>query len=398
MSDFADRWGLNPAHFWLRGKEPERIVEHDEKMGIWNVYGYPEAAEIIGDPVTFSSDSSRLLPDAEDKDEYSEGDLLQMAEPEHTNLRKQVGRVFSPAAVAKLGARITELATGILDELAGRDRIDLIKDFADPMSGILFCEILGIPPGDRELFRLIQQSIDSPVPISTVPPEDGEESYLEAQLAHLQPLRERLAEHVDGHRKNPSDDLLGVLTGLTKLDGTGLNDNEVTNFAIIMLGAGHLTSTVLIGNTGLLLDEFPDQAARVRADRALVPSVIEESLRFLTPAAATYRATTAEVKVGDTVIPKDQIVQVWYAAANRDPRQFERPHEFDPGRDPNPHFGFGRGIHYCLGAHMARLEGRIVFNLLLDRFPAMRTDPADPPSFFGAPDFIGLHSLPVRVN
>jgi len=367
-------------------------------MGVWHVYGYPETADILGDAITFSSDSSYLLPDAGDKSEYAEGDLLRMAEPEHTNLRKQVGRVFSPAAVAQLESRITELATKILDELAGEERIDLVTEFADPMSGILFCEILGIPTDDRELFKLIQQSIDSPVPMSTLETEEGAQSYLEAQLAHLQPLRDRLGEHVAERRAHPRDDLLGLLTELRKIDGTGLSDNEVMNFAIIMLGAGHLTSTVLIGNTALLLDEFPDQARRVRADRSLVPKVIEESLRFLTPASATYRATTVDTEIGGSFVPKDQMLQIWYSAANRDRRVFERPHEFDPSRDPNPHFGFGRGIHYCLGAHMARLEGRIVFNLLLDRLPVMRTDPDTPPSFFGAPDFIGLHSLPMVIR
>ncbi|MGK3202791.1 cytochrome P450 [Amycolatopsis sp. MEPSY49] len=395
MTDFADRWGLNPEHFWLRGKQPEQIVRHDEKLGVWHVYGYPEAVEILGDPVTFASDSSYLLPDADDKAEYAAGDLLQMAEPEHGNLRKQVGHVFSPKAVADLESRITKLAHELIDELAGREAIDLVTDFADPLSGTLFCELLGIPTDDRELFKLVQKSIDSPVQLSTLEQGEDQESYLEAQLAHLQPLRDRLTEHIVERRARPRDDLLSLLIRLRKLDGTGLDDTEALNFAIIMLGAGHLTSTVLIGNTALLFDEFPEQAARVRENRALVPSAIDESLRFLTPAAATYRASTTEVTIGGTRVPKDQMLQVWFACANRDKRQFTHPEVFDPARDPNPHLGFGRGIHYCLGAHMARMEGRIVFDILLDRFPVLRTDPDNPPKFYGAPDFVGLHSLPV---
>lgn len=397
MSDFAERWGLNPEHFWLRGKQPQKLVKYDEARGLWHVYGYAETVEIVGDPVTFTSDSSYLLPDAGDKSDYAEGDLLQMAEPEHGNLRKQVGHVFSPKGVADLESRITKLAHELLDELTGRDRIDLVTDFADPLSGTLFCELLGIPTDDRELFKLVQQSIDSPVELSLVEQGD-EQSYLEAQLAHLQPLRDRLREHIQERREEPRDDLIGLLTQLRKIDGTGLNDNEVLNFTIIMLGAGHLTSTVLIGNTALLLDEFPDQAARVREDRSLVPTVIDESLRFLTPAAASYRATTTEVTLGGQQIPKDQMLQIWYAAANRDNRMFADPAVFDASRDPNPHLGFGRGIHYCIGAHMARMEGRIVFNILLDRFPGLRADPDNSPVFYGAADFVGLHTLPMLTH
>lgn len=398
MTNFADRWGLNPEHFWLRGKQPEQIIKHDENLGLWHVYGYQETVQILSDPVTFSSDSSYLLPDAGDKSEYAEGDLLQMAEPEHGNLRKQVGHVFSPKAVADLESRISKLANELLDGLTGQDQIDLVGDFADPLSGTLFCELLGIPTDDRELFKLIQQSIDSPVQLSTLDQDGEQESYLEAQLAHLQPLRDRLKEHIIECRKQPREDLLSLLTQLEKVDGSRLNDNEALNFAIIMLGAGHLTSTVLIGNTALLLDEFPNQAAQVRENRSLVPTVIDESLRFLTPAAATYRATTTEVDIAGQRVPKDQMLQVWFAAANRDERQFANPEVFDPARDPNPHLGFGRGIHYCIGAHMARMEGRIVFNILLDRFPALRTDPDKPPTFYGAPDFVGLHTLPVYTS
>jgi hypothetical protein len=160
---------------------------------------------------------------------YAEGDLLQMAEPEHGNLRKQVGHVFSPKAVADLESRITKLADELLDGLTGRDRIDLVADFADPLSGTLFCELLGIPVDDRELFRLVQQSIDSPVQLSVVDQGGDQQSYLEAQLAHLAPLRDRLKEHIAHRRQEPSEDLIGLLTRLRKLDGSGLNDNEVVN-------------------------------------------------------------------------------------------------------------------------------------------------------------------------
>jgi cytochrome P450 len=173
--------------------------------------------------------------------------------------------------------------------------------------------------------------------------------------------------------------------------------DQIINFVIGMLGAGHLSTPLLIGNTMLCLESHPDQAARVRVDRSLVPTLLEETMRFLTPANATYRATSAEVTLGGVTIPKDQLVRAWLGPANRDPRRFTDPNTFDASRDPNPHLGFGHGDHHCLGRQMIRVETRIVFTILLDRYPDLRVDPEIPPVFFGSPDFTGVRSVSVRT-
>ncbi|MFH9073104.1 cytochrome P450 [Streptomyces alboflavus] len=396
MTNIADRWGLNDEFFWLRDKQPEELVSYDEKLGVWNVYGYPETVEILNDHETFSSDAVRLLPDAAAGAQYYEGDLSGMTGAEHASLRKQADRMFKPSALAKLEARLEKDAADLLDAVEGKDSFELIADFAEPLSGNLFCDMLGVPSSERELFKLVDKGLDSEVKVSTV--DQGGEGYVEAQIKHIQPLRDYLLEHIADRRKNPGEDLLSVIVNMKRHDGTQLSDNESVNFTMVMLGAGYLTGTVLIGDTMLVLDHLPEEAARVRADRSLIPGMIEEALRWFTPTAATYRATSREVEFAGKTIPADQYVVAWLAAANRDPRQFSNPNVFDLKRSPNPQLAFGRGTHYCLGAHLARMQGRIAFNALMDRFPNLSADPDNPPKFFPSPEMLGMHSMPVLTN
>ncbi|MFD6069129.1 cytochrome P450, partial [Amycolatopsis lurida] len=202
---------------------------------------------------------------------------------------------------------------------------------------------------------------------------------------------------VDDRRRNPREDLLTKLVE-AEVDGAKLTQNEVVNFANVLLLAGHITTTMLLGNTVLCLDSHPDEYRRVREDRALLPGAIEESLRFLSPFALVARATTTEVELGGQTIPPDSMLGIWVAAANRDPRTFTDPGTFDPARAHNPHLAFGRGIHFCIGAPLARLEGKIALNILLDRFPELRTDPAAPPSFIPSPNMTGVNKLQLLLK
>ncbi len=397
MTEFADRWGFSPDKFWLRGEQRDEHIEFDPDLGLWNVYGYPEVAEILNDSAAFSTDSGRLFEVDEETAKYFQGDLAQMTGPEHAHMRKQVARAFSPKAMDDLESRIFKLANVLLDGLAGRDRFDLLGDFVGELSGILFSELLGTPVDDRAMFNLVDQTMDNEAQMTTVDQGAGA-GYFEDLVAPLRPLRDFLGEHIDARQQHPREDLLSLMVQFRKLDGTSMSRDEVINFAISVLGAGHLTSPILIGNTTLCLESFPDQAARVRADRSMVPTLLEESMRFLTPGNASYRATSVDVEVAGTKIPKDQLVMLWFGTANRDPRQFADPNTFDASRHPNPHLGFGRGAHYCVGAQMARVETRIVFNILMDRFPDLRMDPDNPPVFFGSPDFTGVRSVPVRTS
>ncbi len=398
----ADTWGLHESQFWLRGKQPEARVQHAPELGFWNVYGHPEAEEVLRDPATYSSDTTRLVPQEMMKDadlkEMSAGNLLQLDPPLHNKMRKLVSRAFTPKVVADLEPRIAAVTHEMLDAAGGDGRLELVEDLAYPLPVIVIAELLGVPASDRYLFKgWVDKLFDSSEQFSLKEQTKSQEESVQKSLEGQKALAEYLASHVDERRKQPREDLLTKLVE-AEVDGERLTRNEVVNFANVLLLAGHITTTMLLGNAVLCLDTHPEWDRRVRADRALLPSTIEESLRYLSPFAAVARTATREVQLGGVTVPPDQMLLVWVAAANRDERVFTDPDAFNPLRDPNPHLAFGRGIHFCIGAPLARLEGRVALNILFDRYPALRTIPGEPPKFQVNPNMTGVRELPLSVG
>ncbi|WP_165986543.1 cytochrome P450 [Streptomyces sp. YIM 98790] len=397
MTGPVDQWDMHPQHFWLRGRQPDQPVQYDDEVGMWHVYGHPEALEILGDPVTYSSEVASRFAPPEQAAVAFDGNLTQTDPPEHQKLRKIVSRTFTHKMVAGLEDRIRELTHELLDRVTG-DRFDLAEALAYPLPVIVICDMLGIPSSDRDLLKSwADQSLAARGQLTTRKGDKAQEQSLDAQAEAAMEMGFYFLERVAERRRRPCEDLLTRLVE-AEVDGERLTDRQIVNFTNLLIFAGHITTTMLLGNTILCLDAFPDVDARVRKDRGLVPSAIEESLRFLSPLAAGYRLTNREVQLGGQRIPKDQVLEVWFSAANRDARVFADPDVFDPARDPNPHLGFGRGIHFCLGAPLARLEGRVALEILLDRFAELRTDPEDPPTFLTPPDFTGVWTLPLRVR
>lgn len=394
--DMAEKWGLNPVQFWLRGEHPAAPVRYDEATGMWNVYGHPEIHELLSKPEIFSSDTQRLVPEVADMG-FSEGNLVNMDPPDHTKLRRLITHAFTPKVVAGLEPRIVELTNELLDATAGRDRLELVADLAYPLPVIVIAELLGVPASDRDLFKKWVDGMFAQSKQFSVN-EDMNEQLKDSE--HMLDSAHQLTGYLHGHvverRKSPREDLLSKLV-LAEVDGERLTDGEAAMFAMILLVAGHITTTMLLGNAVLCLDSHPDQLAAVRADRSRIPAAIEESLRYFSPFAAIGRATMTDVELGGTRIPADRLVMCWIAAANRDPRTFTDPDVYDSTRDPNPHVAFGRGIHFCAGAPLARLEGRLAMNILLDRFPGLRTIPDDPPTFVPTPTMTGVSRLPLTA-
>ncbi|ALG10653.1 cytochrome P450 [Kibdelosporangium phytohabitans] len=392
MSTLADTWGIHDQQFWLRGHVPEDPVEYKEEQGTWHVYGYQEAVHVLSDTAVFSSHTNRKVPDTE---EGTEGNLLQLDPPEHRKLRNLVSHAFTPKVVANLEPRIAELTHELLDAAAGRDHLELVNDLAYPLPVIVIAELLGVPSSDRELFKnWVDGMFENTQEFSLKENSADQESARKATLEETENFKRYLGEHAADRRRNPREDLLGKLVE-AEVDGERLTDTQIVNFAMVLLIAGHITTTMLLGNTIVCLDNHPEQMARVRADRALVPSAIEESLRYFTPFTALARITDSEVSLAGHTIPEDEMLLIWIGAANRDPRQFTDPGTYDIGRDPNPHMAFGRGIHFCVGAPLARLEGRVALNILLDRYPTLHTDPQKPAEFLPSPYMAGVRSLPM---
>ncbi|ADJ44501.1 cytochrome P450 [Amycolatopsis mediterranei S699] len=397
----ADTWGLHEAQFWLRGKQPEKRVEFAAELGMWNVYGHPEIETILRDPAAFSSDTTRLVPKElmPDPDyDMSTGSILQLDPPLHNKMRKLVSRAFTPKVVADLEPRIAAITRELLDAIPAGDRLELVEHLAYPLPVIVIAELLGVPAGDRNLFKgWVDKMFESANQVSLVKKDDKQDAAILASLEGQKALAGYLGGHVDERRKQPREDLLTKLVE-AELDGERLSRSDVVNFANILLLAGHITTTMLLGNAVLCLDTHREWDERVRADRSLVPPMIEESLRYLTPFAAVARTTVREADIGGVTVPADQVLLLWVAAANRDERVFRDPDTFDPLRAENPHLAFGRGIHFCIGAPLARLEGRVALDILFDRYPTLRTIPGEPPKFQVNPNMTGVRELPLTTK
>ena len=351
---------------WLEQLRERGQVHYDEKQQCWQVLGHPEASAVLADPATFSSDLSDLLPKQEDMELFQRGNFVRMDQPRHRKLRGLVSQAFTPKMVAGLEPRIADVTNELLDA-TDSNRMDLIEDLAYPLPVIVIAELLGIPTSDRPVFRrwadaLFERNIE--------PDESLVQLREEAVTAVAPTLREMntyLLDHIRARRGNPGDDLTSKLVS-AQVDGQHLDDEEIVGFVGLLLLAGHITTTATLGNAVLTFDDHPTVVAKLRADPALLPASIEEVLRLRTPFPRLGRRATTDAEVGEVVIPAGGIVVTWLAAANRDERVFDEPDRFDIRRRPNPHLTFGHGIHFCLGAPLARLEAKVALEILLRRY------------------------------
>jgi cytochrome P450 len=274
-----------------------------------------------------------------------------------------------------------------LDVVAGRREIDLVADYAFPLPITVISEMLGVPASDRDQFRDWSDAL-----LTAVPPQPAAPAAVEA----AEGLRGYLEARFEERRRAPAEDLL---TGLLQAEEAGdkLGKEELQGMVYLLLVAGYETTANLIGSGVLALLLHPDQLARLRSDPALLPSAVEELLRFCAPVAtSTLRYAAEDVAMGGEVIPKGDMVLVVITAANRDPARFPFPDTLDITRTDNKHIAFGHSIHYCLGAPLARLEGEIALETLLRRMPALRLGVA-PEALTWRPSFVlrGLTKLPV---
>jgi cytochrome P450 len=363
---------------WLARMRAEAPVWADEQ-GAWHVFRHADAQAILADPRRFSSNFGRAMPFLGD-DKLS-ANLSWADPPRHRPLRQLVNHAFTPAAVQGLRGCITDIATELVAGLPDGE-FDLVEALTYPLPITVIAQLLGIDPADRAFFRdCADRSLGMRV----------EPGASQAELAAMvneatKDLDGYLAEQVRYRRAQPGGDLL------TALIAGGLNDGQVAAFATMLLTAGYVTTTLLIGNALLCLRDNPDVARQLRADRMLIPGAVEEVLRIRSSVVRAHRLTTEEVVVADAVVPANALVTVWLESANHDERQFTDPERFDPHRDAGRHLAFGHGIHFCLGAPFARLETEIALNALFDAFAELRvgTDIG-----YHESEFVGPRRLPV---
>ena len=350
---------------WLEAGREQGQVHFDDRQQCWQVLGHPEAGAILSDPAGFSSDLSALRPAQDDLALFQRGNFVNMDPPQHRKLRTLVSQAFTPRVVADLEPRIAELTTQLLDE-AG-ERFDLVDALAYPLPVIVIAEMLGVPASDRPLFRrwadvLFSQDVDPDQSLRSV-----SEQAVTAVAPTMREMNAYFLDHIRSRRASPGHDLTSKLVQ-AEVDGERLADEEIIGFVGLLLLAGHVTTTATLGNSVVCFQDAPDAVAQVRADPGLLPAAIEEVLRVRTPFPRLARMTTADAELAGVTIPAGQVVIPWLTAANRDERVFAEPHRFDVHRRPNPHLSFGHGIHFCLGAPLARLEARVALRLLLERY------------------------------
>ncbi|MEV6828108.1 cytochrome P450 [Amycolatopsis sp. NPDC051102] len=379
----------------LRADGPVRQVRMPRGLPCYVVTGFTEARALLADPrLRKNTVGIRALFEAKLPPDSTQNGLapdlswhmLNSDPPDHTRLRKLVNKAFTARTVARLRPRVEEITAGLLDALAGQERADLVASFAAPLPITVICELLGVREEDRTEFSGWSRTL-----LSGLAQPEAVQAAAQSMFGYLTGL-------IAQKRAEPAEDLLSDLVHASD-DGDSLSEPELVSMAFLLLVAGHETTVNLIANGVLALLREPEQLARLRAEPELLPGAVEEFLRFDGPIhLATLRFTAEPVEVAGVTIPEGEFVLVSLLGANRDAERYPEPGRLDITRPAGGHLAFGHGIHYCVGAPLARLEAEIALGALLARFPDIALD-AKPDELVYRPSSLvhGLETLPVRL-
>jgi len=373
------------VHARLRAQRPVTPVIMPGGATVWLVTGYAEGRAALADP-RLSKRMPGWHPEPDSIFATMDLHMLNSDPPDHGRLRRLVNKAFTARQVERLRPRITAITAGLLDDMAGQPEVDLLASFAFPLPITVICELLGVPAGDRDDFRTWSATIVSDTP--------GPEVF----QAHATAMARYFMALLAAKRQQPGDDLLSALLA-ARDDEDRLSENELVSMAFLLLVAGHETTVNLIASGMLALLLNPAELARLRADPSLTGSAVEELLRYVNPVSnATFRCAAEPLELGGVRIGRGDPVLVSLSGANRDPARFGDPDRLDLGRDSSGQLAFGHGIHYCLGAPLARLEAAIAISGLLARFGSISLAvPAASLRWRPSTLIHGLEALPVRL-
>jgi cytochrome P450 len=410
ISTLQDVQGL---YDWFKHMRDRQPVWLDESSGCWHVFRYEDVNNVITEHFLFSSehrqrafgrfrDSPTADTSAQHGHERRMGrSLLNMDPPQHRQYRNLVSPTFTPRALSRLSGRITTITQELLDQVRSMGRMDIVADIAYPLPTIVIAEMLGVPTSDRPLFKewadglLTRQLSDA----EFFKPEEEQRDNPEMQ--RIKDIFEEMTDYFDAmledRRRQPSNDMMSELLA-AEVDGEHLSMEDITSFCILLLLAGHVTTTNLIGQAIRCFDEHPKALEQVRKQPELMPGAIEEVLRYASPVWRLARTTTTEVTIEGVTIPADALVFGWLASANRDERQFPEPERFDIRRNPNRHIAFGHGIHFCIGAPLSRLETSIALPMMVEQLPDLHVVHDQPLKLFEGRVLFGFKHLPITFN
>ncbi len=385
-----------PTYARLRSEAPVHRVTMPDGRGVWLVTRYDDVVAVLKDE-RFAKDWRNALtpeqlaqvPPIPEMMKPLSRNMLDTDPPDHERLRSLVSKAFTPRLIERMRGRVQEIADALLDAVEDRGEMDLIDDYAFPLPIIVIAELLGVPAEDRDRFREWSDAAVS---------GNATQEYVEKiLLPHMQAFTDYLRAMFEEKRENPRDDLISALVRAEEA-GDRLNEDELIGMVFLLLVAGHETTVNLIGTLALL--QHPDQLEKLRDDPSLIKPAVEELLRYDGPVeTSTERFAREDVRIGGTVIPKGEMVMVVISAADHDPERFPDPEALDITRADNRHLAFGKGIHHCLGAPLARMEGQISINTLLRRMPSLRLKDS-PETLAWRPGMVlrGLQGLPVEFS
>jgi len=374
----------------LREKAPVFWQKITDDNGYWAVTRYEDVVTVSKDPATFSSyKGGTILKDLPEEDlNNTRTIMLNMDPPQHSKYRKLVSQGFTPRMTARLEPRIRSATSAILDEVAGRGECDFVRDIAAELPLIVIAELVGVPLEDRhKVFEWSNRLIGFDDPEFQNSEDQGKMAAMEMWM-----YANQLAEQ---RKSAPRDDLVSMLmTG--EVDGEKLTEMEFDSFFLLLAVAGNETTRNLISGGMLALIEHPSEWRKLLADPSLVPSAVEEMLRWVSPVSQFRRTATRDTEIRGVKIKEGDKVVVYYQSANRDEAIFKDPYKFDVTRSPNNHLAFGIGEHFCLGANLARLEIRVMFEELVRRLPDIEL--AGPVRRLRSNFINGVKEMPVRFS
>ncbi len=361
----------DPHPVWARLRDHTPLYRNDQ-FDFWAISRFADVEAASKDPKTFSSAHGTVLEIMAERP-MGGGQMIFMDPPDHTRMRSLVSRAFTPRRMAALEDRVRAIAGELLDAQSGQSSFDYVKDFAAPLPSRVISTVLGVPLADQpQVLEMIDLLFHIEPGVGMI-----NDTALRARIA----LFEYLTELLDDRMRSPQDDMLSdlVVAEITEADGSvrRLSQQETAEFAILLVGAGTETVARLLGWAAVVLDEHPDQRAELVADPTLIANAVEELLRYEAPSPVQGRWTMAPVELHGVVVPANSKVLMLTGSAGRDPRKYADADRFDIHRSFDHHVSFGYGVHFCLGAALARMEGRIGIEETLARHPTWTVDRAN---------------------
>jgi|SRR6266700_791718 len=392
LPSFVSDLSLPPIEYhhqlrqWSREMRDSSPVVWDDDSASWLVFRYDDVARVQSDYQTFSSEGT--IGKKQGQERSANTSIIEMDPPRHRQMRSLITQAFSARTISGMAPQIEHIVDGLLDELSTRKECDWMADLANPLPIIVIATVLGLPLEEWPNFKLWTDAIVNESP--------------EREQATWQ-FSQHFAQAIEERRRQPRSDILSLLM-TSEVEGERLSYKDLMSFCFTLFIAGNITTTNVLGNAMLCFHEYPEELERLRQHPELVSSAVEEVIRCMSPFRAgpnglvLGRVAKTKVDISGQLVQQGEMVQVNRLSANFDERQFSDPERFDIGRNPNRHQSFGHGIHFCLGAPLARLEVRIVFEKMVQKFQSLRIVPGTQLKQTQGMLVFGVQSLPMELE